>query len=411
MAADSSRGLLIVAALLVLALLVIGSVFLFQQPSPAPRLTPTPGVSPTPTPTPEVTPTPTPTPTPGLMPRGKVTWSIGTTTVGGIGYVVHSALAEVMGRLYPQFFEITASPVGGAAAATAAWDDGRVDLGYTALNVVYQYTMRTERWDPAVRVAKRYDEMSVVIYQFPLIYTIFVTEDIAPRVRCWSDIRTVGAREGGVGVYATPTAFASHEVFRRVFSTLLGVRSADLDRILNIQVFDVSRVGDELTAGRIKIVWGYGDPSGPAPWVIESFSKVGFKLVAVPPCAEEISKLRMLSDLIFLPMDLALYNVKTRDGKSSIEATVATPFGLLASSKLSKEHVYLFVKAHFEQCRTLEQAIATFRGFCQWGISFNLEAFKTQSVYGAKVHPGTALAFKELGYDLERMGILVAREP
>ncbi|MEN2999475.1 MAG: TAXI family TRAP transporter solute-binding subunit [Acidilobaceae archaeon] len=410
MAADSSRGLLIVGALLILALLVVGSVFFFQQPSPTP--TPTrPEVTPTPTPSPEVTPTPTPTPTPGLMPKDKVTWSIGTTTVGGVGYVVHSALAEVMRKLYPQFFEITVVPVGGAAAATAAWDEGRIDLGYTALNVVYQYVVRTERWDPAVRVAKRYDEMNVLIYQFPLIYAIYVTEDIAPRVKCWSDIRTVGAKEGGVGVYATPTAFASHEVFRRVFSTLLGVRSADLDRILNIQVFDVGRVGDELTLGRIKIIWGYGDPSGPAPWVTESFSKVGFKLVVVPPCQEEISRLSQLSDLIFLPKDLAPYNVKTRDGKTVIERTVATPFGLLASNKLSKEHVYLFVKAHFEQCKTLEQAIATFRGFCDWGIRFNLEAFKTQSVYGAKVHPGTALAFKELGHDLEKMGILVAREP
>ncbi|MEN2999224.1 MAG: hypothetical protein ABDH61_01410, partial [Acidilobaceae archaeon] len=209
--------------------------------------------------------------------------------------------------------------------------------------------------------------------------------------------------------YPNPTAFASHEVFRRVFSTLLGVRSADLDKVLNLQVFDVSRVGDELTLGRIKIVWGYGDPSGPAPWVTESFSKVGFKLVAVPPCPEEISRLSQLSDLIFLPKDLAPYNVKTRDGKTAIERTVAT--STLASNKLSKEHVYLFVKAHFEQCKTLEQAIATFKGFCQWGINFNIEAFKTQSIYGAKVHPGTALAFKELGYELAKMGVLVAREP
>ncbi|MEN2999225.1 MAG: hypothetical protein ABDH61_01415 [Acidilobaceae archaeon] len=149
---------------------------------------------------------------------------------------------------------------------------------------------------------------------------------------------------------------------------------------------------------------------GPAPWLASALARVGHKMVAVPPCADELERLRMLSDLTLLPLDLTPYNVKTREGKSLIDLTPSTPMGILGSAKLSKEHVYQFVKAHFANCKAVEEAVAGMGGFCTWGVELNLRAFKTQSIYGAKVHPGTALAFKELGYDLEKMGILVARE-
>lgn len=396
MGLSSSNVTLLAGALVVLIALGAVGYFLLQRDEGTPVQSPTPaGTTPTET---------------GIVPKGKVSWSIGTATAGSAGYLAHSTIAELMRREYPQFFEITVQPIGGAAAGHAAWDAGRVDLGYTALNIVYQYVTRTERWDVAVNPARKYDEMSVVLYQFPLIYTLFVTEDLAGRVRCWKDVAEV-AKKGGEGLYATPTAFASHEVFRRVFSILLGVRATELGDRLNIQVYDVSRVADELALGRVKIIWGYGDYGGPVTWLAEALAKQNYRLVAVPPCADEIEKLKAAPDIIFLKMDLTPYNVRTADGKSVIEMTVATPFGLVGSSKaLSKEHVYLFVKTHFTKCKELGDAIATFRNFCEWGIQFNIEAFKIQSMYGAKVHPGTALAFKELGYDLEKMGILVARD-
>ncbi|MCS7107660.1 MAG: hypothetical protein NZ902_06130 [Acidilobaceae archaeon] len=395
----------IAGVLLLLAVIIVGAFLIFSGPSQESGRTPTPQ-SPEPQP-----PTPIPTentPLPSPPRPVKQNWVLLTATRGTIPYAVHSTLAGLLNDTLREYLALTVQSVGaGAVESTTSWDEGIGDLALTSLNIVYQYSMEVEAW--ALKAPKRSNEMSVIIYQFPVIYTVFVTEDLAERVKCWRDVGTVGGK-GGEGVYVPPPGTGPHPVFRRVFSTLLGVRSTDLEQHLNLHYFPFARLPDELAAGRVKIIWGAGDVTGPAPWLASALARVGYKMVAVPPCADELERLKLHSDLTLLSLDLTPYNVKTRDGKTVIELTVSTPMGLLGSTKLSKEHVYQFVKAHFANCRAIEEAVGGMRGFCAWGLELNLRAFKTQSVYGAKVHPGTALAFKELGYDLERMGILVARE-
>lgn len=57
---------------------------------------------------------------------------------------------------YPNYFDMSVKVAGCAAAGHAAWDKGECDLGYSALNIVHQYIMRTGRWAPEKAEAKRY---------------------------------------------------------------------------------------------------------------------------------------------------------------------------------------------------------------------------------------------------------------
>jgi len=336
----------------------------------------------------------------------KVSWTIGTSTAGSVGYIAHATLADILTRKFPEYFEITLKVVGGAAAGHAAWDKGECDLGYSAMNIVHQYVTRTGRWAPDKAVAKRYDEMTVICYQYPLVYTLFVTEDLKDQVTCWSDLQKLGKT---IGVYATPAAYASHEVFREVFSILFDCSPADLDKILAIDVSDVSAAGDLLTTGKVKAVWGYGDPGGPASWVSDAFAKYGYRLVAVSPSPSEMNKILSKSPtLVKYTLDLRPFNVKTRDGKTSTDA-VAMPFGLVGSKYLSKEHVYALFEVHIKYAEDFERTgVATFKNLKDWFLSFNVECFKKQSQFGAKIHPGVAECLKRYGFDLKALGILVA---
>jgi TRAP-type uncharacterized transport system substrate-binding protein len=315
-------------------------------------------------------------------------------------------LADILSRAYPEYFEITVKVAGGAAAGHAAWDKGECDLGYSAMNIVYQYVTRTGRWAPEKATAQRYNEMTVICYEYPLIYTLFVTEDLKDQVTCWSDLKKLGK---SVGVYATPAAYASHEVFREVFSILFDCKPTDLDTMLALDVSDVSAAGDLLTTGKVKAIWGYGDPGGPASWVTDAFSRYGYKLVAVPPSPSELNKILSKSPVIIeYTMDLTPYLVKTKDGKTSIDV-VAMPFGLVGSKNLSKEHVYVLFETHITHAKDLEATgIATFKNYKDWFLPFNIECFKKQSTFGAKIHPGVAECLKNYGYDPKALGILVA---
>lgn len=339
--------------------------------------------------------------------KEKVQWTIGSATAGSVGYVAHATMADVLMRAYPDYFDISVTVAGGAAAGHAAWDAGKCDLGYTAMNIVHQYVTKTGRWDPTKATAKRYDEMTIICYQFPLIYTLFVTEDLKDQITCWSDLKKFGK---AIGVYATPAAYASHEVFREVFSILFNCTPGDLDKILSLDVSDVSAAADLLQTGRVKAVWGYGDPGGPASWVSDAFSKYGYRLVAVPPSKSELELILSVSPtLISYKMDLTPYNVKTRDGKTSLDA-IAVGFGLVGSKNLSKDHIFVFFEAHITNAKDLEATgIATFKNYDKWFLQFNVECFKKQSKFGATIHPGVAEVLKKYGYDPEALGILVAK--
>jgi len=341
-----------------------------------------------------------------VKPVGKVSWSIGTCTVGSVGYVAHSATADILTRRYPDYFDMSVKVAGCAAAGHAAWDKGECDIGYTALNIVHQYVTRTGRWAPEKAVAQRYDEMTVLVWQYPIIYTIFVTEDLKDQVTCWSDLQKLGK---SIGVYACPAAYASHEIFREVFSILFECKPADLDEILALDVSDVSAVGDLLVLGKVKAVWAYGDPGGPASWVSDAFSKYGYRLVAVSPTPSELDKILGKSPtLVKFTLDLTPFNVKTRDGKTATDA-VAAPFGFVGSKKLSKDHVHLFFEAHTKYAEDFEKTgIATFKNYKDWFLTFNVECFKKQSQFGAKIHQGVAECLKKYGYDPKALGILVA---
>jgi TRAP-type uncharacterized transport system substrate-binding protein len=346
-----------------------------------------------------------PAPT-GPKPVGKVSWSIGTCTAGSVGYIVHSATADLLMRKYPDYFDMSVKVAGCAAAGHAAWDKGECDIGYSALNIVYQYITKTGRWAPEKATAMKYDEMTVIVWQYPIIYTLFVTEDLKDQVTCWSDLKKLGK---SVGTYPTPAAYASNEVFREVFSILFDCAPADLDKILALDVSDVSAIGDLLVTGKVKAVWGYGDPGGPASWVSDGFSRYGYKLVAVPPSPSELQKLLSKSpDLVKYTLDLTPFNVKTRDGKTSIDV-VAVPFGFVGSKKLSKDHIYLLFEAHVKYASDFEATgISTFKNLKNWFLPFNIECFKKQSTFGAKIHPGVAECLKNYGYDPKALGILVA---
>ncbi len=347
-----------------------------------------------------------PAPTPPSKPIEKVSWTIGTAGPGSVGYLAHATVADILMRAYPGQFEISLKTVSGAAAGHRAWDKGECDIGYSAMNIVYQYVTRTGRWAPEKDRPARYDEMVVIVYQYPLIYTLFVTEDLKGVVKCWSDLKKLGK---DVGVYATPAAYASHEIFREVFSVLFDVGPTDLDKILAIDASDVAAAGDLLVTGKVKAVWGYGDPGGPASWVSEAFAKYGYRLVAVPPSPEELKKILEKSpSVVKYAMDLTPYGVKTMDGKTSIEA-IALPFGLVCSKYLSKEHIALFFEAHMKYARDLEATgVVTFKDYSKWFLSFNVDCFRKQSTFGAKIHPGVAEVLNRYGFDLKALGILVA---
>lgn len=349
---------------------------------------------------------PTPTTTPKLE---KVKWTIGTGTPGSIGYIAHAAVADVVMRAYPDYFDISVQTTGGAAAAGhAAWDAGQCDLGYTALNIVFQYVTKTGRWDPSKVTAKRYDEMAIICYQYPIIYTIFVTSDLKDQITCWSDLKKL--INTTIGVYGTPAGYASHEVFKAVFSQLFNCLPDDVGKLITLDVSDVSAVGDLLVTGKVKVVWGYGDSGGPASWVSDAFAKYGYKLVAVPPSTAELSLiLSKVPETIKYTLDLTPFNVKTRDGRTSFE-TIGVPFGLVGSKQLSKDHVALFFEAHIKYAKDLEATgMSTFRDYSKWFLEFNVECFKKQSIFGAKIHPGVAEVLKKYGYDPEALGILVAK--
>lgn len=343
----------------------------------------------------------------GPVLKEKARWTIGSSTAGSVGYIAHATIADVLMRAYPEYFDISLTVAGGAAAGHAAWDAGKCDLGYTAMNIVYQYVTKTGRWDPAKVTAQRYDEMTIICYEFPLIYTLFVTEDFKDQVTCWSDLKKLGKT---VGVYATPAAYASHEVFREVFSILFNCTSADLDKMLALDVSDVSAAPDLLQTGKVKVVWGYGDPGGPASWVSDTFSRYGYRLVAVQPSKSELELILSKSPtIVSYTMNLTPYNVKTRDGKTSFD-TVAVAFGLVGSKNLSKEHVYVFFEAHITGAKDLEATgIATFKNYDKWFLQFNVECFKKQSQFGATIHPGVAEVLKKYGYDPEALKIRVAK--
>ncbi|MEM2214767.1 MAG: TAXI family TRAP transporter solute-binding subunit [Candidatus Nezhaarchaeales archaeon] len=347
-----------------------------------------------------------------LTPKGpelkeKVSWVIGTSDPGSVGYIAHATIADILTRTYPEYFAISISVVGGAAAGHAAWDAGKCDIGYSAMNIVYQYVTKTGRWDPAKATAKRYDEMTVIVYQYPLIYTLFVTEDLKDQVTCWSDLKKFGKT---IGVYATPAAYASHEVFREAFSILFDCKPEELDQILAIDASGVAAVPDLLITGRVKAVWGYGDPGGPASWVSDAFARYGYRLVAVPPSKSELEKILGKSpDLVKFKMDLTPYNVRTRAGETSID-TIAVGFGLVGSKNLSKDHVYVLFEVHIKNAKDLEATgVATFKNYSKWFLDFCVECFKKQSTFGAKIHPGVAEVLKNYGYDPERLGILIAK--
>jgi len=346
------------------------------------------------------------TPPAEVKPVGKVSWSIGTCAAGSVGYIAHSVTADILTRKFPEYFDMSVKVAGCAAAGHAAWDKGECDLGYSALNIVHQYITRTGRWAPEKAEAKKYGEMTVIVWQYPIIYTLFVTEDLKDQVTCWSDLKKLGK---AVGVYPTPAGYASNEVFREVFSILLDCPPADLDKILALDVSDVSAVGDLLVTGKVKAVWGYGDPGGPPSWVSDAFARYGYRLVAVPPSPSELKILMERSpNIVRHTLDLTPFNVKTRDGKTSTDA-VAVPFGFVGSKYLSKGHVYLLFEAHIKYAEDFERTgVATFKNLKDWFLAFNVECFKKQSQFGAKIHPGVAECLKRYGFDPKALGILVA---
>jgi len=346
-----------------------------------------------------------PAPT-GPKPVGKVSWSIGTCTPGSVGYIVHSATVDLLMRKYPDYFDLSVKAAGCAAASLAAWDKGECDLGYVGMTLVYQYITKTGRWAPTKAKAMKYDEMTVIVWQYPLLLTLFVTEDLKDKVTCWSDLKKLGT---SVGTYPTPAGHGGNEIFREVFSTLFDCAPEDLDKILALDVSDLSAVGDLLITGKVKVIWGYGDPAGPASWVTDAFSRYGYKLVAVPPSPSELQKLlSKCPDLVKYTLDLTPYNVKTRDGKTSFD-TIAVAYGLVGSKKLSKDHIYLLFEAHVKYASDFEATgLSTFKNYKNWFLPFNVESFKKQSTFGAKIHPGVAECLKNYGYDPKSLGILVA---
>jgi len=346
-------------------------------------------------------------PTP--MPATKVSWTLGSSDPGTVGYIGHAALVDVLMRSpYSAYFDITIKCVGGAAAGIVAWDKGEVDLGYTAMNIVYQYVTKTGRWAPEKATAKRYDEMVVICYHYPLAYTLAVTEDLKDKVTCWSDLKKLGK---SVGVYCGAPYYASHEAFREAFSILFDCKPEELDNILALDVSESKVVPDLLVMGKVKVLWCWGDPGGPASWIPEAFSRYGYKLVVVPPSPSELEKvLSKSATLVKYIVDLTPYNIKTRDGKTSVDA-IALAFGLEGSKKLSKDHIYLFFEAHIKLAKDLEATgISSFKGYKDWFLPFNVECFKKQSKFGAKIHPGVAECLKKYGYDPKALGILVAEE-
>jgi TRAP-type uncharacterized transport system substrate-binding protein len=345
---------------------------------------------------------------PAPKPLEKVSWTIGTSDPGTVGYVAYSAVASITNKLYPDYFEITVKTVGGAAAGIAVWDKGEVDLGYTAMNIINQYVTKTGRWAPEKATAMRYDEMTVIIYHYPLAYTMAVTEDLKDIVTSWSDVKKLGMT---VGFYVGAAHYASHEAFREAFSILFDVKPTDLDGMLALDVSEASVAPDLLALGKVKVLLLWGDPGGPASWIPQAFSKVGYKMVIVPPSPDELEKILSKSKtLVKYTIDITPYGVKTRDGKTSFD-TIALAFGLAGSKKLSKDHVSLFFEAHITHAKDFEATgIASFKNYANWFLSFNVESFKQHSKFGAKIHAGVAEVLKKYGYDPKALGILVAED-
>ncbi|MEM2005111.1 MAG: TAXI family TRAP transporter solute-binding subunit [Zestosphaera sp.] len=382
--------------IVIVALVAVLVAYQFLLVPTTPTTTPT-----TPTPT-----TPKPTTT-TILPQGRVSWSIGTGDVGGVAYYAHATTADVLTKLYPQFFEISLMSVGGAAAGLSSWDAGKVDIGYTALNILIQYVTRTGRWAPDKATPQRANEMSVIVYQYPLLYGIYITNDVyaTGKVKCWKDLKGLD-----VGIFPGHPTWAAHEVFRDAFSLILGVGRDELDNVMKlVPGLGDREIPDAVALGTVKVVWGYGDPSGPTTWLTDTLSRMEYKMHAVPACPDELELMKKnLPYVIEFTLNLSRYNIKTIDGKTAME-TIGMPFGLMGSSKLSKEHIYLLFKTMIEQCNTFEKTMALFTGFCQWGLQFNVETFEKQSTWNIPIHPGVAMYLQELGYDLAKLGILAAK--
>jgi len=64
---------------------------------------------------------------------------------------------------------------------------------------------------------------------------------------------------------------------------------------------------------------------------------------------------------------------------------------------------------HIKYAEDFERTgVATFKNLKDWFLSFNVECFKKQSQFGAKIHPGVAECLKRYGFDPKALGILVA---
>ncbi|MCX8196115.1 MAG: TAXI family TRAP transporter solute-binding subunit [Acidilobaceae archaeon] len=323
----SERGLLVVGALIVLALLAVGALFFLSQP-PAPAPAPAPEVAPTPAPAPAETPTPTPAPAP--TPAAPFEVKIFTGGTGGVYFPLGTKLADMLNKYSKGAIKASASTSGASVAnvrALAAGDANLIfvqnDIAYYGFQGIYMFERQAV------------DKLRGVAVLYPEIIQIVARADRG--IRTLSDL---AGKIVAIGPVGSGTAVEAELI----------LRAAGLWGRVKVEYRGFAEAADAIALGQIDaafIVAGI-----PTAAVQTLAAKTPITLVAVPE--EVVNELRRQGYQFFMRFTVP----RGTYGIASDVPTVAVLAMLAVSADVPDSVVYSILDIMFTHIDELRQAHA-----------------------------------------------------
>lgn len=256
--------------------------------------------------------------------RESIRWA--TSSTGSYGYMVASAMANVLESAMPGQVVVTVNPYPSTTAAKRATMEGEAEIGYTAdvgMRDLYDGVGAFDGYNP--RVGKQVHTW----YAYPMETFMTVATDRADEFNCVSDL-------SGRPVFHTPAGFMNWLNFRRI--------QAALGNEFNHVEIDTATQADALAARSIDgaVAYTTAGRSLPAYW---RETELRADVTVINPCPDEIETLTAAG---LVPMEVDPTQAFSQDVGVDTVLGVPIYFAYNVRADMDADLVYNMISAFYD---------------------------------------------------------------
>ncbi len=303
--------------------------------------------------------------------RESIRWA--TSSTGSYGYMVASAMANVLESAMPGQVVVTVNPYPSTTAAMKATMDGDAEVGYTAdvgMRDLYDGASGFQGYTPRVGMQVH------TWYAYPMETFMTVATERAGEFNCLADL-------SGRPVFHTPAGFMNWLNFRRI--------QAALGNEFNHVEIDTATQADALAGGSIDgaVAYTTAGRSLPAYW---RETELRADVTVINPCPDEIETLTAAG---LVPMEVNASEAFSQE--VGVETILGVPiyFAYNVRADMDADLVYNMLTAFYDARDQLAEQDPGFQPMAN-----DFVGMQVGGISGAPdipVHPGLARFLEEHG--------------